>query len=166
MSEEIRFCQRCGSRLSEKTVDGKLRPRCSGCGQVLFLDPKVAVVVLVSMDGKLALVRRAIEPALGQWSFPSGYVDRGEALEDAAVREVQEETGVDVRVDRLVGVYSGRGIPVVLAAYSATVTGGSLRPGDEVQELGLFSPDELPPLPFPHDDQILKDWRALGHSFG
>lgn len=156
----INYCQRCGARLGLRKVEGKERPVCPRCGQVVFLDPKVAAVVLISLDGKLVLVRRGIEPALGRWSFPSGYVDRGERVEDAAVREVLEETGLEVEVNRLVGLYSSRGSAVILAVYSARVVGGRLRPGSEVQEVGLFDLDDLPPLPFPHDYRILRDWRA------
>ena len=164
MSEDINFCQRCGHRLAQKEIESQVRPYCPGCGHVAFLDPKVAAAVLVFKDGELVLVRRGVEPALGRWSFPAGYVDRGEAVEDAAVREVKEETGLDVRVNGFVGLYSQRGSPVVLAVYSASVTGGSVRPGSEVQEVALFPPDDLPPLPFPHDYRILEDWRALAHS--
>ena len=161
MAEQINFCQRCGHRLGRKEVADKVRPWCPSCGYVVFLDPEGAAVVLVSNDGNLVLVRRGIEPAMGRWSFPSGYVDRGEIVEDAAVREVKEETGLDVDLDAFVGLYSRQDSLVVLAVYSAHVVGGSLEAGTEVQEVRLFSLDELPPLPFPHDHQILQDWQAL-----
>ena len=163
MSEDFRFCHRCGGRLTLRTVHDKARPTCPDCGYVVFLDPKLAVVVLVSMDGRLVLVRRAIEPALGRWSFPSGYVDRGETVEEAArEREVHEETGLEVRLTGFVGLYSGRDNPVVLAVYSADVTGGELVVGYEAEDVGLYPPDELPDMPFPHDEQILADWRTEG----
>ena len=92
--DEIKFCQRCGHALVEKEFEGNLKPTCPNCGLVVFLDPKVAVVVLVSMDEKLVLIKRGTIPHVGKWSFPGGYVDRGEAVEDAAVRECREETGV------------------------------------------------------------------------
>ncbi len=161
MSEEAKFCQRCGHALAEKQVEHRARPWCPACGYVVFLDPKVAVVVLARADGQLVMVRRSIEPALGRWSFPSGYVDRGEAVEDAAVREVMEETGLEVTLDGFVGLYSSKHSTVVLAVYSAEVAGGELMAGAEVTDAALFSPDEMPPLPFPHDDQILGDWRRL-----
>ncbi len=158
------FCERCGERLARKQIEHRLLPCCPGCGHVAFLDPKVAAVMLATLDEKLLLVRRAIEPALGRWSFPAGYVDRGEVLEEAAAREVREETGLQVRVGVLVGVYSKQGSPVVLAVYSGQVTGGTIEAGPEVHEVALFPPDRLPPLPFPHDEQILSDWRSLGFS--
>jgi ADP-ribose pyrophosphatase YjhB (NUDIX family) len=157
---ELRYCQRCGEGLAQRAIESKLRAYCPACGYVVYLDPKVAAVVLVETEGKLVLVRRANEPELGRWSFPSGYVDRGESVEDAAVREVKEETGLDVEVSGFVGLYSRSGSTVVLAVYTALVRGGALTPGPEVTEVAEFDPDELPPLPFPHDYEILRDWRG------
>ena len=164
MPGEFNYCPRCGHELAEKSIEDRPRPYCPSCDYVVFMDPKLAVVVLISVDAKLVMVRRANEPALGRWSFPSGYVDRGEPVEEAGKREVMEETGLDVRMKELVGLYSARDQTVVLAAYSADVVGGSLQPGHEVHEAALFSVDELPPLPFPHDYQILGDWRLLASS--
>lgn len=159
MLEENRFCQRCGHPLSVKLVNGAERPRCGSCGSVVYFDPKLAAVVLVSQDDSLLFVRRDIEPMLGHWSFPSGYVDRGEVVEAAAVREVREETNLHVELTALIGVYSSEGNPVVLVAYAARVIGGQLRPGPETRDVRFFPPDDLPDLPFPHDDQIMEDWR-------
>ncbi len=159
MQEKTNFCQRCGGALAQKEIEGRAHHYCPACGFVVFVDPKVAAAVLVEVDGRLVLVRRGIEPAMGRWAFPSGYVDRGEALEEAAAREVREETGLEVRVTRLVGVYSRPGDAVILAVYAAERVGGSLLAGADASEVGLFAADELPPLPFPHDYDILRDWR-------
>ena len=161
MDERIRYCQSCGRELGHRLIDGKLRPHCGPCGLTVFLDPKVAAVVLALVDGRLVLVRRGIEPQLGRWAFPSGFVDRGEAVEDAAVREFKEETGLDASLETLIGVYSDTGSPVVLVVYKAEVVGGSLQAGHDATDAALFDPDDLPPLPFPHDERILADWRAL-----
>jgi len=154
-----KFCHRCGQSLQLEEINGARRPTCPACGMVVYFDPKLAAVVLVSDGDNLLFVRRAIEPMLGRWSFPSGYVDRGEAVEHAAVREVREETNLDVETTGLLGVYSSNGSPVALVAYAARVTGGVLRAGDEAQDARFFPVDTLPELPFPHDDQILNDWR-------
>ena len=156
----MRYCQACGSTLSEKLFDGAVRPFCKSCGRVHFLDPKVAAVVVTSERNMVLMVRRGVEPALGEWSFPSGYVDRGEAVEDAAVREVMEETGLSVRLTRLVGVYSSPGSPIILVVFDAVVTGGTERAGHDVLEVGRYHKDSLPGLPFPHDQAILGDWLA------
>ena len=155
---DINYCQRCGQALSEKQIEGRTRPHCPVCGYVVYLDPKVAAAVLVLQDGKLLLVKRGVEPAMGEWAFPSGYVDRGEVVEDAALREVKEETGLDVELDGFVGMYSLTGNPVVLAVYSGKVTGGVLYAGHDAEDAAWFESDDLPTLPFPHDVQILHDF--------
>jgi len=128
---------------------------------VAYSNPKLAVAVIVQSKGELLMQRRAIEPGAGRWTFPSGYVDGGEVVEEAAVREVLEETGLHVTLDGLVGLYSQPHNPVVLAVYHGRVNGGQLAPGDEVYEVAFFPLDSLPPLAFPHDGRILEDWKRL-----
>jgi 8-oxo-dGTP diphosphatase len=157
----MRFCAECGAALTERIIGGKARPACPACGRVYFEDPKLAVCVLIERGGQLLLGRRG--PATrepGKWSFPAGFVDRGERVEDAAAREAREETGLDVRIEGLLGLYSAAGEPVVLAAYAATEIGGALSADDDLTELAFFALDELPPPAFPHDRQIVADWRA------
>ena len=159
MPSDNTYCHRCGEIMGEERVAGALRPKCGSCGEVVFLDPKLAVVVVASEESRILMVKRDIEPMMGRWSFPSGYVDRGEVVEEAAVREVREETNVEVALDRLLGVYSREGAPVILVAYSASIVGGSPSAGDEAQAVRLFPADDLPPLPFPSDPEIIADWR-------
>jgi len=154
------FCIDCGTELETRAAFAKERPVCPNCGHVHFEDPKVAVGVVADMDGKIVLGRRNHEPMLGRWSFPSGFVDSGEVLEEAAVREAFEETGVHVRIDRLLGAYSRPGERVIFIAYAGTVVGGVLSNGDETFEVAAFPPDDLPDLAFPHDLAILAAWRA------
>ena len=156
--QRVRFCQQCGAELGRREFEGTDRPYCQACGHIVFFDPKLAAVVLTEIDGKLLMVRRGVEPQMGRWAFPSGYVDRGESAETAACREVVEETGMIVEVERLLGVYSSDGRDVVLIAFAARVTGGSMKAGHDAQEVGLFDPEDLTDMPFPHDSDILRDW--------
>ena len=128
-----------------------------------YNDPKVGVGVLAERRGKLLLVKRNHEPRFGEWSFPSGYVDAGEVVEEAAVRETKEETGLDVRIDTLLGAYSAPGERVIFLAYAARVSGGRIIVGEECQDVRFFAPDRLPPLAFPHDDEIVRTWQAFRH---
>ena len=80
-------------------------------------------------------------------------------MEAAAAREVWEETGLTVEIDRLVGLFSESGNPVMVAAFAATETGGQLTTGPETLDLGFVSLDDLPPLAFPRDEQIWARWR-------
>lgn len=157
----MRFCPDCGHALEPFEFEGKVRGRCPTCRRVHFANPKLAVGVIVSYDGRIALGKRGSPPGIGLWSFPAGYVDQGEAVEDAARREVREEIGRDVRLTGLVGLYSEQGNPVVLAVYAGALESAALTHGSDMQEAAWFSPDRLPPLAFPRDLRILEEWRQM-----
>jgi len=164
-SPEYRFCPRCAGPLLPRTLKTGNPPRqaCQACGFVLFLDPKVATGAVFSLDGGILLVQRAIEPSYGKWVFPGGYVDRGEVLEAAALREVKEESGLDVRLTRLLGVYSSPGNPVILVVYVGEVTGGSVQVDEEGLCARVFAPAEIPwdQLAFPSTSEVIRDYLAL-----
>ena len=160
-----RFCPRCGNPLDSRVLRAGEPPRlvCGACAFVFFLDPKVAAGVVFSYDGGVLLVQRAIHPSYGKWVFPGGYVDRGETLESAALREVREESGLVVRLTRLLGVYSFPDNPVIVVAYAGDVTGGSLTIDDESLAVRSFPPAEIPwdQLAFPSTVQALRHYLAL-----
>ncbi len=148
------YCPRCGTALPEEG-------RCPNDGYRWFPDPKVAVgVLLEDAEGRLLLVRRNHEPAYGRWAFPSGFVDAGEVLEEAAIREVLEETNVRTSLDRLVGAWSTPGSPVIFLAYAGHAVAGNATPGEEAIEVGWFAVDELPNLAFDHDGDVIAAWRS------
>jgi ADP-ribose pyrophosphatase YjhB (NUDIX family) len=156
---EPRFCPNCGAGLEIQEREGKQRPVCPSCGFVFYVDPKVAVAVIVPWEDGILLGKRAIDPGSGLWSFPSGYVDRGEVVEQAAVRETWEEISVAVAIEGLVGVYSTAGEPVVLVVYAARYLSGQPTAGPEVSQIGVFPPDALPPMAFAHDRTIIQNWK-------
>ena len=155
------YCQRCGQATTERPVDGRLRPVCVGCGAVTFLDPKLAAAVVIERAGRVLLGRRGPGAReAGRWSFPAGFVERGERVEDAAVREAREETGLAIQLGPLLGLYSAPGETVVLAVYVAVADGEPVA-GDDLEAVGWFAPNALPDLAFPHDRRILADWRHV-----
>jgi 8-oxo-dGTP diphosphatase len=157
------FCTACGAVTEERVVEGFARPVCTVCGAVAYLDPKLAVAVLVVRDGRILLGKRGPgtrEP--GKWSFPAGFVERGERVENAAVREAREETGLDVIIGELIGLYSSEGETVVLAVYAATATQGEPKAGDDLTKVGWFDAAALPELAFPRDFRILESWLSPG----
>ena len=108
----FRFCPHCGGAFNARILkEGEpARLVCDACGFVFYLDPKVAVGTIIrTADDEIVLCRRAIEPGYGRWVFPGGYVDRGEKLEEAAIREAREECGLDVELEGLVSLHSYRG---------------------------------------------------------
>lgn len=145
-----KFCPVCGSTLEPRVlkVTEPTRLVCTSpaCGFVFYLDPKIAVGTIIRVNDarRLVLVRRAIEPGYGRWVFPGGYVDRGEEVTLAAMREAREETGLDIRLDRLVGVYSYAGSTPVIIVYTATKIAGELAVDDESLEVREFDIADIP----------------------
>jgi ADP-ribose pyrophosphatase YjhB (NUDIX family) len=147
--QAYRHCPVCGgalaSRLLKATEPERLVCQSPPCGFVFYQDPKVAVgTIIVDDERRIVLVRRAIEPGYGKWVFPGGYVDRGEQVVVAAVREAREEAGLDIRIGRLLNVYSYAEHAPVIIVYTATMIGGCLECDDEGLEARLFSADEIP----------------------
>ena len=145
--QPYRHCPVCGGVLEPRVLKAgdPVRLVCGDCGFVFYLDPKVAVgTIVTTADGRIVLVRRAIEPGYGLWVFPGGYVDRGETLTDAALRETWEEAGLQVRLDGLVNVYSYPGRPIVIIVYTASILAGELRVDEESLEARLFAPADIP----------------------
>jgi 8-oxo-dGTP diphosphatase len=164
-SHSYRFCPRCGGSLERRLLKAGEPPRlvCSHCEFVFYIDPKIAVgTIIKSFDGSIVLVRRAIEPGYGKWVFPGGYVDRGEPLVAAALREAREECGLDVRIDGLVNIYSYAGRAPVIVVYAATAIGGTLCVDDECLESAEFAPQRIPwdALAFRSTRESLNDYLA------
>ncbi len=160
--DRVRFCPLCGARFRRCPLppEGKLEMVCSGCGFVYYLGQKVVAGTIPLEDGRVLLTRRAIHPAHGKWTFPGGYVEWGEPVQSAAIRETYEETGLTVDLGDLVGVYSYPATPVVIVVYEARVSGGTLTPcheNDRVEWVGL---EAIPweDLAFPSTVAALRDF--------
>lgn len=148
LSPPYRFCPVCGSPLEPRVLKATEPKRLvctnASCGFVFYLDPKIAVGTIIRFGSGIVLVKRAIEPGYGKWVFPGGYVDRGEELTLAAIREAKEESGLDVRIDRLINIYSYAGRTPIIVVYEATCVGGELAVDDEGLEAKAFEPDDIP----------------------
>jgi 8-oxo-dGTP diphosphatase len=164
-SHAYRFCPRCGSPLERRLLKANEPERlvCGACGFVFYIDPKIAVGTIIrTPSDSIVLVRRAIDPGYGQWVFPGGYVDRGEPLTAAAVREAREECGLDVRLDGLVNIYSYAGRAPIIVVYAATAVGGTLAIDDECLETAEFATENIPwdNLAFRSTHDGLRDYLA------
>jgi ADP-ribose pyrophosphatase YjhB (NUDIX family) len=162
---EFQFCPVCGYRFrSSKLKENEpCRPVCPSCSFVLYLDPKVVACSIVEVDKKIVLLKRSINPRKGKWVMPGGYVDRGEEVKVAAIRETKEECGVKTRINKLLGVYSYPGEVPVVIVYLAQYISGDLIPGDETLEANLFSQRQIPwdDLGFQSTVDALKDYYTL-----
>lgn len=144
--ENYKFCPQCGGDLEERLLkkgDPK-RLVCTSCGFIFYIDPKLAVLALVPYQGGLVMVRRAIEPGYGLWVVPGGFVDVGERVEEAVVRETLEEANLTVRVVRLLKVHSYRHSRTVVLSYITEYLSGDLAAGNEELEAQIFSPEKIP----------------------
>lgn len=167
-SSEYNFCPRCGGRLATRTLKqgdpGRLV--CESCGFVFYLGPKLVAGAIFELDGEIVLVQRDIEPGYGKWTFPGGFVERGERAEAAAEREVLEECGVEIRARGIIGLYSYGGQVPAIAVFRADVVGGQPVPLDETMDVKGFRRDGLPwaEMAFPSTEQALKDYLANGRG--
>lgn len=164
-SAEYRFCPRCGGALDRKKVKASEPARlvCRKCSFIFYLDPKVVAGTIFTVDRRVALLRRGVEPSLGKWVFPGGYVDRGESVREAAIRETKEECDLDVKLCSLLDVYSYAGSPNVIVVYAAEIVKGELKACDECLEARTFAPSDIPwaELAFASTSDALKDYLRL-----
>jgi ADP-ribose pyrophosphatase YjhB (NUDIX family) len=108
-------------------------------------NPKPVTATLIPINGGLVLVRRSCEPFVDDWCLPGGFIEARECPEEAAVREVREETGLDVEIKKILGAYSpGKGINVIILFYLARLVRGNMQPGDDASEVAVFKKSDLP----------------------
>jgi len=159
MDRQINYCIQCGSQLVHERRVGKIRPVCPECGWIHFPDPKVAVAVLVRKGGGILFVQRAGDPRKGFWTLPAGFVDAGEDPEEAAVREVWEETRLEVEISKLMGILAVKehqdGADLLIV-YRAALVGGRLEPGDDAADAEFFPEGAFPPLAFKSTAKIFQ----------
>ena len=136
------------------------RLMCEECGFVYYLGPKLVAGAIFELDGGIVLIQRDIEPGYGKWTFPGGFVERGERAEAAAQREVLEESGLEIEVSEIVGLYTYEGEVPAIAVFAAGVTGGKPTPLDETMDVRSFPRDSLPwaEMAFPSTEHALKDY--------
>jgi ADP-ribose pyrophosphatase YjhB (NUDIX family) len=142
---------------------GHCQLHCTACGHVHYRNAKPCAGALVARDGRLLLVKRAIQPFLGYWDIPGGFLEEDEHPETGAIREALEETGLKVRLTDLFGFYVDRygdeGDYCLNIYFLAEVVGGQERPADDAAELAWFAPNELPEqIAFDHAREVLDDW--------
>ncbi len=141
------FCIACGSPLVSRELEGRTRRVCPRCERVAYENPVPAAAVVVRRGRQILLGRRGIEPYRGRWARPAGDLAVDETAENAAIREVREETGLIVRLTGLLDVLSTHDDPrkpSILIVYQGEEAGGELMPGSDCDEVAFHSLDELP----------------------
>jgi ADP-ribose pyrophosphatase YjhB (NUDIX family) len=168
MSASLNYCSRCGASLRFGSIEGEDRHRlaCEACGFIAYVNPRLVVTTIpVTDDGRVVLLRRGIEPGLGWWAQPGGFLEVDETVTEGAVRETLEETGLIVNPGEILGLYSRLEAAVVVLAFEAAVVGGEATTSPEALEVRAFDPDAIPwpGIAFKTTYWALRDWIRLRH---
>ena len=144
---KYRYCPICANKLRTGFLDGRERQICGSCGFIHYVNPLPAAAMVLFKYQDVLLVKRRFEPRIECWSLPAGFIEADETPEQAAIREVKEETGLDVRIKQLVDVHSGchdMKSRIILVVYWGEIEGGSLQAGDDALEARFFHINKLP----------------------
>jgi ADP-ribose pyrophosphatase YjhB (NUDIX family) len=169
LEDKFNFCPQCATPLNQRFVAGRERRVCPECGFVHYRNPFPAVSLLIVVDERVALGRRANDPGRGLWALPSGYVEFDDDFLTAGITEAREETGLDVQIESILNVQSAflpDNCHFLTVYLLATVSGGELAAGDDMEEVGWFSIHEpLPELAFATDGELIRQ-HARGRFSG
>ena len=166
LAASLNYCTRCGSPLKLGPVPGEDRERlaCPSCGLIAYVNPRLVVTTFpITDDGEIVLIRRGIEPGLGDWAQPGGFLEVDETVNQAAIRETFEETGLIVEPGEIVGLYTRLEASVVTIVFEARIVGGTAVPTPEATEVRPYAPEAIPwsTIAFKTTMWALHDWLAL-----
>jgi len=165
VAETLNHCSRCGAELVYGPLDGEHRHRlaCPSCGHIAYVNPRLVVTTVPVTDaGEIVLIRRGIEPAIGAWAQPGGFLEVDETVHEGAIRETMEETGLLVEPGEIIGLYSRLEAIVVVAVFESRIVGGEPRLSPEATEIQAFAPEAIPwaGIGFKTTYFALVDWLA------
>jgi 8-oxo-dGTP diphosphatase len=158
------YCHYCGNGLIEKFCEGALRLFCNHCQEPIYENPLPATcLVVVDSKDRVLLVKRSVEPKKGFWCLPGGFMELGETPEQAALRELKEETGLVGRIEMLLGVYANPSVmyhTVLMVGYLVKSYGGTLIAGDDAADAAFFHYDRLPEIAFESHINFIRIYNA------
>jgi ADP-ribose pyrophosphatase YjhB (NUDIX family) len=160
----LNFCSNCGSAVTHKIPDGDHLPRfvCTNCGMIHYQNPKLVLGCVPDWQGRILLCRRAIEPRLGYWTVPAGFMENGETLQHAAARECFEEARATVEIGSLLALVSVTHAAQVHVMFRAKLLAPEFSPGPESLEVALYEEGDVPwqNLAFPSGEFTLRRYFA------
>ena len=151
-------CSQCGTRMQLASVGERPREKCPACGFIAWRNPAPVAMAVIEHEQQLVLIRRRDAPLASYWAPPAGYVETGESVPEAAIREAREECGLEIVLDELAGVYSQADVDVVIVAYRARSAGGRLVAGDDASDVGLFAAGRMPQQHPPREGTVTDHW--------
>jgi len=165
---EKRFCHFCGNRLIKKEWEGSLRLFCEHCNDAIYENPIPATCIVVVDDNKrVLLVKRNVPPKEGFWCLPGGFIELGETLEQAALRELEEETGLNGKIELLLGATANPSVQydtVLMVGYLVKDFTGDLKAGDDASDVAYFHSSELPEVAFESHREFIRIYYSTHSS--
>ena len=159
------FCSSCAGPLEKDVLEGKERQVCRKCGEVFYENPlPAAAAILLNHNREILLVKREREPSKDMWCFPIGFAEIGESIEDAALRELKEEAGVEGRIVQLIDVVSEYNPvygDVLVVIFEVEKIGGAESAGDDASEYRYFPIMNLPRLAFGSQERAIRKFVEL-----
>lgn len=156
----MNFCSQCGAPVALKIPPGDERPRfvCDGCGMVHYQNPKIVVGCVPEYQGQIVICKRAIEPRVGYWTVPAGFLENGETLQQGAAREADEEALAKVEILSLLTVVHVIPAHQIHVFFRARLLDPQIGAGPESLEAHLVTPDRIPwsDIAFPSTDYTLR----------
>jgi len=158
----MKFCSECGQTVSARIPSGDTRSRfiCDHCETIHYQNPRIVAGVLATHERQVLLCRRAIEPRIGFWTLPAGYMENGETTEEAALRETWEEARASMQGQELYMLFNLPHINQVYMFFRGELADLNFSAGEESLEVKLFSEDEIPwtELAFPTVGKTLRQY--------
>jgi 8-oxo-dGTP diphosphatase len=164
-TEKFSYCPICASHISTMNLEGTERPYCMNCGFIRFRNPSPSTGTIAVKDGKIVMIQRGRPPSKGKWAFPSGFIEMDETPEEAALREMEEESGMTGEILDLIGVYYEKSElwgDLLVIMYLVNVTGGEMMAGDDAVDARLFTKDEIPLFKF---QSFRQSWEQAQQMF-
>ncbi|MDD5291375.1 MAG: DUF4202 family protein [Patescibacteria group bacterium] len=162
--KEYKFCPTCATGLKRKSIDRRKLLSCPKCGFIFWNNPKPVASVIIAKRRKILLIKRAQKPLLGYWCLPGGYIDYDEKPEETAIREIKEETGLNIKIKKLIGVYQIDNDPLGInldIIYYGQATGEKIKLNKESQEFKFFTINKLPRLIAYKHKEAIGDFKKI-----
>ena len=161
----LEYCSNCGNKNERGHIDGNTRFHCAQCKAIHYENPKPTATLICPKEDSILLGRRAFDPGKGEWGLPGGFMELNETLEEAALRELKEETNLDGKVTKILGTCSHYGsifgdILLIGMVVDLSDDISSIMAGDDVSELQFFDIDDLPNLAFECHQKIVSYYVA------
>jgi mutator protein MutT len=163
--KQIKYCGYCGTAIANRKIQGRSRLFCPACNEIWYQNPIPAATALVLNDQQQILLgKRKTDPQKGKWCLPGGFIEQGETMAEAALRELKEETGLVGRVMSLVDCFYQESRfygSLIIFGYRVSIQGGTLCADDDLEEVCFFDLDNFPPLAFESHRKLVAEFKKI-----